>query len=69
MEDVPDVYERPYDPLRPVVFMDEKPYQLPGEARESRTMRPGDDKKADSEYVRNGTCSIFTFVEPLGGHR
>lgn len=30
-------------------------------------MRPGDNKKVDAEYVRNGTCSIFAFVEPLGG--
>ena len=67
MEDVLDVYERPYDPERPVVCMDEKPYQLLGEAREPLPMRPGDDQKTDSEYVRNGTCSIFTFVEPLGG--
>ena len=67
MEDVLDVYERPYDPSRPVVCMDEKPYQLLGEARQSWAMRPGDDKKVDSEYVRNGTCSIFAFVEPLGG--
>ena len=57
----------PYDPSRPVVCMDEKPYQLLGEARESWAMRPGDNKKVDSEYVRNGTCSIFAFIEPLGG--
>ena len=67
MEDVLDVYESPYDPLRPVVCMDEKPYQLLGEARESWAMRPGDNRKVDSEYVRHGTCSIFAFVEPLGG--
>lgn len=67
MEDVLDVYETPYNPLRPVVCMDEKPYQLLGEARESWAMRPGDNKKIDSEYVRHGTCSIFSFVEPLGG--
>ena len=47
--------------------MDEKPYQLLGEARESWAMRPGDNRKVDSEYVRHGTCSIFAFVEPLGG--
>ena len=52
MEDVLDVYERPYDPSRPVVCMDEKPYQLLGEARQSWAMRPGDDKKVDSEYVK-----------------
>lgn len=67
MEDVLDVYELPYDPLRPVVCMDEKPYQLLGEARDSWAMRPGDDRKVDSEYVRKGCCSIFAFVEPLGG--
>ena len=70
MEDVLDVYERPFDEKHPVVCMDEKPYQLLGEARASWAMRPGDNKKVDSEYVRNGTCSIFAFVEPLGGrHR
>ena len=67
MEDVLDVYELPYDPIRPVVCMDEKPYQLLGDARQPLLMRPGDDRKTDSEYVRNGTCSIFAFVEPLGG--
>ena len=67
MEDVLDVYERPYDPSRPVVCMDEKPYQLLGEVRNSWAMRPGDNKKVDSEYTRNGTCSIFAFIEPLGG--
>lgn len=67
MEDVLDVYEMPYNPAIPVVCMDEKPYQLLGEARDSWVMRPGDDKKVDSEYTRNGTCSIFAFIEPLGG--
>ena len=67
MEDVLDVYEMPYNPSVPVVCMDEKPYQLLGEARESWAMRPGDSKKIDSEYIRNGTCSIFAFIEPLGG--
>jgi len=61
------VYERPYNPDIPVVCMDEKPYQLLGEARESWAMRPGDDRKIDSEYAREGTCSIFAFIEPLGG--
>ena len=67
MEDILDVYELSYNPDRPVVCMDEKPYQLLGEARESWAMRPGDNKKIDSEYVRNGTCSIFAFIEPLTG--
>ena len=69
MEDVLDVYEMPYDPEHPVICMDEKPYQLLGEAREPLPMRPGDDLKTDAEYVREGTCSIFAFTEPLGGVR
>jgi len=69
MEDVLDVYECPYDETHPVVCIDEKPYQLLGEAREPLPMRPGDDQKTDSEYVREGTCSIFVFTEPLGGTR
>lgn len=47
--------------------MDEKPYQLLGEARESWAMRSGDNKKVDAEYIRNGVCSIFAFVEAWGG--
>lgn len=69
MEDVLDVYSLPYNPSRPVICMDEKPYQLLGEAREPLPMRPGDTQKSDSEYVRNGTCSIFMFNEPLAGWR
>ena len=69
MEDVLDVYELPYDPQHPVVCMDEKPYQLLGESREPLPRRKGSDQKIDSEYVREGTCSIFIFTEPLGGVR
>jgi ribosomal protein S13 len=69
MEDILDIYEMPYDVGLPVICMDEKPYQLLGEVREPLPMRPGDDAKIDSEYVRNGTCSIFVFVEPLAGYR
>lgn len=47
--------------------MDKKPYQLLDNVREPLPMRPGDNQKIDSEYVRNGTCRIFAFVEPLGG--
>ena len=67
MEDVLDIYELPYDEKYPVVCMDEKPYQLLVESREPLPMIPGNDRKIDSEYVRNGTVSIFAFVEPLGG--
>ena len=69
MEDVLTVYPRPYDPARPVVCMDEKPYQLLGHVREPIPARPGRDHREDSEYVRDGTCSIFCWVEPLRGWR
>jgi hypothetical protein len=69
MEDVLAVYARPCDPRRPVVCMDEKPYQLLGQVRDPIPAEPGHDRKEDSEYVRNGTCSIFVWVEPLRGRR
>jgi len=69
MEDVLDVYTRPYDPEVPVVCMDEKPYQLLAHARPAVPAEPGRDRREDSEYVRHGTCSIFVWVEPLAGRR
>ena len=69
MEDVLSVYARIYDPMRPVVCMDEKPYQLLAHARDPIAARPGQDLREDSEYVRHGTCSIFVWVEPLRGWR
>jgi len=69
MEDVLEVYHRPYNQELPVVCMDEKPYQLLGETHEPIPMQPGTPAREDSEYVRNGTCSIFIFTEPLAGLR
>ncbi len=69
MEDVLAVYARPYDSEYPVVCMDEKPYQLLDHVREPIPMEPGSVEKVDSEYKRNGTCSIFIFTEPLAGWR
>ena len=69
MEDILAVYARPYDKNKPVVCMDEKPYQFLADAREPLPMRPGSTEKVDYEYVRNGTCSIFVFNEPLAGWR
>jgi hypothetical protein len=69
MEDVLAVYTRRYDPCRPVVCMDEKPYQLLGHTRDPILARPGSDLKEDHEYVRHGTCSVFVWVEPLRGWR
>lgn len=69
MEDVLSVYARIYDPMWPVVCMDEKPYQLLDHAREPIPAEPGRVLREDSEYVRHGTCSIFVWVEPLAGWR
>jgi hypothetical protein len=69
MEDVLAVYARPYDPLRPVVCMDEQPVQLLDHARDPIAAVPGRDRIEDYEYVRRGTCSIFVWVEPLPGWR
>lgn len=69
MEDVLEVYSRPYDGSRPVVCMDEKPVQLLAEARDGFTSEKSGIRFQDNEYVRNGTCSIFLFTEPLAGWR
>jgi hypothetical protein len=69
MEDVFAVYAQPYDPERPVVCMDEKPFQLLGHVRDPLPTKPGKDIREDSEYIRCGTCSIFVWVEPLHGWR
>jgi DDE superfamily endonuclease len=69
MEDVLAVYARPVDPRRPVVCMDEKPYQLLGHVRDPIPAVPGRDRHEDSEYLRHGTCSVFIWVEPLRGWR
>jgi hypothetical protein len=67
MEDILDLYCLPYDPLYPVICMDEKPYQLLDNVLTPIEMKPGSPKKEDYEYKRCGTCSIFVFNEPLTG--
>ena len=70
MEDVLEVYTREYNPERPVVCMDEKPYQLLDEYITPIPMSENNHtKKYDCEYERKGSCSIFLFTEPLGGWR
>jgi len=69
MEDVLDVYHRPYDPKRPVVCVDETFKQLIGETREPLPPRPGAVERVDHVYVRNGTASLFLACEPLAGWR
>jgi hypothetical protein len=69
MEQVLEVYKRPYDPRRPVVGMDEQPKQLITEARRPAPAAPGRPGRLDYEYVREGVCTVWMFVEPLGGWR
>ena len=69
MEDVLEVYHRPYDPKRPVVCLDETFKQLIGETRESLPPAPGRVERYDSVYVRNGVASLFMTFEPLAGWR
>jgi hypothetical protein len=69
MEDVLEVYQRPYDRTAPVVCMDEKSVQLLKETRPSMTAAPGRVERIDYEYERNGTANIFMFCEPLVGWR
>ena len=69
MEDVLEVYARPYNRNFPVVCMDESSVQLIGEVHEPIPAAPGHSVLVDDEYVRNGVASIFIEVEPLGGKR
>ena len=69
MEDVLEVYKRPYDEKRPVVCMDESSKQLTKETRVPIPAEPGQPEKYDTEYERNGTNNIFLAYEPLAGKR
>ena len=69
MEQVPGVYSRPCDARRPVVCMDEQPFQLLPETRALLPARPGKEEIADYRYVREGHCTVWMFAEPLAGWR
>ena len=69
MEEVLDIYKRPYDPKYPVVCVDESSKQLTKDVREPLRAKPGTVYKYDTEYERNGTASIFMGFEPLRGVR
>src|SRR5579872_4507175 len=69
MEDVLEVYQRPYDPRRPVVCFDEQSKQLTKETRQPVQAAPGQPKRVDYEYERNGTANLFLWFEPLAGQR
>ena len=69
MEDVLDLYAEAYAPKRPVVCLDESPYQLVSEKREPIPAAPGQPVRYDYEYKREGTCNLFMFFQPLAGWR
>jgi DDE superfamily endonuclease len=67
MEDVLEVYERPYDPQQPVVCLDEKPITLHADVRPRSAAAPGREARIDNEYERRGTANVFCAVEPKAG--
>ena len=69
LEDVLEVYTRPYDPQRPMVCLDESSKQLVKETRCPIPARPGQPRRVDYEYERNGTANLFMVFEPLAGRR
>jgi hypothetical protein len=69
MEDVLDVYTRPYDPTHPQVCLDEASKQLLADLRPPLPARPGQPARVDSEYERHGTAALFMVCEPLAGQR
>lgn len=69
MEQVLDVYEREYNPRRPVICFDERPCQLIGNVVVPLPQKPGQVQRQDHYYKRNGTCCVMMAVEPLAGKR
>lgn len=69
MEDVLDVYALPMNPKRPQVCFDERPVQLIGEVYEPLPAKPGQARRYDYEYERNGTANLFVMCQPLAGWR
>lgn len=69
MEDVLDVYQRPYDPKRPVVCLDEASKELHATPRGSLSLEPGKPIREDYEYERHGVANLFLAIEPLRGYR
>jgi hypothetical protein len=69
MEDVLDVYKRPYDARRPLICMDEMPKQLLSDTRDPLPICSGKPAREDYEYQREGTADVFMLFEPLVGKR
>jgi transposase len=69
MEQVLDVYQRPYDPRFPVICMDESNKQLVDNIQSPLPVKPGQAAKVDCNYERHGTCNLFLAFEPMRGYR
>ncbi len=69
MEDILQVYQRPYDPLYPLVCFDESPKKLLAEIKTALPIKPGEVARYDYEYKREGVCNLFLFFEPLRAWR
>jgi hypothetical protein len=69
MEDVLDVYHRPYDPARPLICLDETSRQVLAETRPHLPVAPGRPARHDPEYARDGVVNLFLVSEPLRGRR
>ena len=69
MEDILEIYKRPYDTNKPLICMDETSKQLVKETRRPISAKPGRPARYDYEYERNGVCNLFMFYEPFGGKR
>lgn len=69
MEDVLDLYTRPYDPKRPLIAFDELLVQLRAATREPLPLSPGHPRREDYEYEREGTANLFLWYEPLQNRR
>jgi len=69
MENVLEIYHRPYNPDYPVICMDESSKQMLKEVRVPFSAKPGKPERFDTEYERNGTSNIFMFFEPLAAKR
>lgn len=69
MEDVLDVYQRPFDLKYPLVCFDETPVQLVSETRKALPMKAGQPARYDYEYHREGTANLFLFFAPLQNWR
>ena len=69
MEDVLDLYAKPYDSREPVLCFDEKSKELREDTRRKKQAKKGRVRRRDYEYKRNGVGNIFLTVEPKGGYR